>query len=240
MTVTAFSLEASGQTSKPVTIDVTDMELPAALRQVERQSGYYKISYDADLVRNYRVTASIKDQSALMAVRILVHNLPFNVTVDGNYIYLTPQESVATATNEVKGKQGSISGIVIDETNQPLAGVVVRQRNGKGMAMTDAEGRFSIATAEKKDFAVSDFDTYPLEQWRDGMFYFEDAPLIDVLISLGKWYGVSIVAYNESQLHRRIHFVADRTDNVADIVPRLNRILRSGKLSYDDRQLSLH
>lgn len=96
------------------------------------------------------------------------------------------------------------------------------------------------ATLTSDGFDVTEFDPYPLQQWRDGMFFFEDDELMDILIALGKWYGVSIVAYNDSALHRRVHFVADRNADLSPVIKDLNAILTDGhKIVYEDNQLSL-
>ena len=96
------------------------------------------------------------------------------------------------------------------------------------------------ATLTSDGFDVTEFDPYPLQQWRDGMFFFEDDELMNILIALGKWYGVSIVAYNDSALHRRVHFVADRNADLTPVIKDLNAILTDGhKIVYEDNQLSL-
>lgn len=99
-------------------------------------------------------------------------------------------------------------------------------------------GQEAKLTAE--GFEVEDIDPYPVSQWKDGLFYFDEDELIEVLVTLGKWYGVSIVAHNEEDLHRKVHFVADRTDDIGELVKSLNSIIPDSELVYKDRQISLY
>ena len=49
---------------KKVNINVKDASLSSALRQVEQQSGYYKINYPSAEVSRYKVTANVKNATA--------------------------------------------------------------------------------------------------------------------------------------------------------------------------------
>jgi len=71
-----------------VTLSCNDMPLPTALRNVEKQSGYYKINFNQDDARRYRVTASVRDASAEEAVRRIIAGLPFALSVKDRYIQL--------------------------------------------------------------------------------------------------------------------------------------------------------
>lgn len=72
---------------------------------------------------------------------------------------------------------------------------------------------------------VAEVDVYPWIQRRDGMFYFEEERLFDVLLEIGRWYNISIISYNEAALGRHVHFVADRTENPRDVLKELDKIL---------------
>ena len=56
-------LVAMAQGNK-VTINAQRQALTAALRQVEQQSGYYKVNYPYEAVKDYQVTASVKNVTA--------------------------------------------------------------------------------------------------------------------------------------------------------------------------------
>lgn len=85
---------------------------------------------------------------------------------------------------------------------------------------------------------VEDIDTYPVEQWRDGYFYF-DASLRDILIALGRWYNVNVVSDNHAALDQQLHFVAERTMSLYEIVDDLSSLLTNITINFDGRQITV-
>lgn len=83
---------------------------------------------------------------------------------------------------------------------------------------------------------IAEVDVYPWIQRRDGMFYFEEERLFDVLLEIGRWYNISIISYNEAALGRHVHFVADRTENPRDVLKELDKIL-DVEVMYDGDQI---
>lgn len=78
------------------------------------------------------------------------------------------------------------------------------------------------ATVSDGSIDIKDVDTYALTQWKDGFFYFDNARLADIMVSIGRWYNVSVVFEHEPDMERRLHFVAGHDETLHDIVARLN------------------
>lgn len=150
----------------------------------------------------------------------IVHTEYFNTRVYGTEFVVRASERKNAEVLLVEGCVGVSTGVDGEEA--------ARLQSGQEASLTP-EG-----------FDVTDFDPYPLQQWRDGMFFFEDNELLDVLVTLGKWYGVSIVAYNDEVLRRRLHFVADRTGDIEPVIEDLNAILSGRKVVYENGQISLY
>lgn len=70
---------------------------------------------------------------------------------------------------------------------------------------------------------VSSIDTKAFQYWKDGYFYFNDVPLIDVLIELGRWYNLNIELEKRSLMSYRLHMVAKRDEPAEDVIERLNK-----------------
>lgn len=73
-------------------------------------------------------------------------------------------------------------------------------------------------------FNVQSVDTYSYTQWKDGYFYFNNVPLVDIMQELGRWYNVDIEIENPKTMHTRLHFVADRNQGLAAALKNLNAI----------------
>ena len=82
------------------------------------------------------------------------------------------------------------------------------------MAVISSEG--TIATA--------DHDAYPLIQWKDGLFYFNDEPLLDIMIEIGRWYNSTVIFEDETAESLSLHFVAERSDPLHDVIKQLNKL----------------
>ena len=74
----------------------------------------------------------------------------------------------------------------------------------------------------KSSFDVSSVDTEYYVQWKEGFFYFDNVPLVEVLKELGRWYNVDIQITDNSLMSYRLHFIADRGASIAQVVDNLN------------------
>lgn len=79
-----------------------------------------------------------------------------------------------------------------------------------------------VTWSKDDGFAVKSVDTYPLTQWKDGFFYFDKTPLINIMQELGRWYNVSIVFENPDDMKRVMHIAAERNEKLSSIVKRIN------------------
>lgn len=94
-----------------------------------------------------------------------------------------------------------------------LAASTEKRRMHSGQAATLGDGGA---------LTVADADTYPYTQRRNGFFYFEHDPLLAIMAELGRWYNKTVVFENEQAMQTRLHFVADRGQDLKDIIASLN------------------
>lgn len=99
----------------------------------------------------------------------------------------------------------------------------------KGSVAVNAEGKEVMQKpgenaeySEDKDIEVTTVDTEGYIQWKDGYFYFDNVPLIDVVRDLGRWYNVNIEIRNNSLMSYRLHFIASRKASIKEFVDNLN------------------
>lgn len=75
---------------------------------------------------------------------------------------------------------------------------------------------------DQEVFKVKDVDVNYYVQWKDGYFYFDNVPLVEVLCDLGRWYNVNIEIEKPSLMSYRLHFIADRKADINEVVENLN------------------
>lgn len=150
-----FTISANAQNKgKDITLNVNRMNLPKALTEVEKQSGYYKINFNYDEMCQYTVSAVIKNKKAKEAVDILLGRLPFSCSVNGKYITVKKEQGVNNLQNSHMDEKKGVSGTVTDENGEPLLGAtIVVQGTARG-AVTDEQGHFNIPNAKPDEQIV--------------------------------------------------------------------------------------
>lgn len=100
--------------------------------------------------------------------------------------------------------------------------VALQSKKSKTMR-TIVPGQKAEFTSSGK-FVVRHVDTYAYIQWKEGYFYFNNVPLVEIMQELGRWYNVDIVIENPKMMHIRLHFVADRSQGISEALQNLNTI----------------
>lgn len=118
---------------------------------------------------------------------------------------------------DVKAYQGKSTQLIL------VSGKVAVQRRGEDSAPVVMKPD-EMATLEGGTIKISGVDTYPLIQWKNGLFYFHHASLLEVMKEIGRWYHVNVVFENKARLNTQVHFVAERSETIETIVKQLNEI----------------
>jgi len=87
-------------------------------------------------------------------------------------------------------------------------------------------------------FDLSTVDTYPLTQWKDGYFYFNNEPMVKIMQELGRWYNVNVVFEEQSDMNIKLHFVAERNQTIEKILEGISA-LDVVKVEYKDNTITV-
>lgn len=60
--------------------------------------------------------------------------------------------------------------------------------------------------------------------WKDDLFCFREAELVDIMKAIGRWYNLAIVFTDESAMHYHFNFWAHRTDQPEQVLQLLNQV----------------
>lgn len=81
------------------------------------------------------------------------------------------------------------------------------------------------ATLERNgSFSVKEVDTDVYEYWKDGYFYFDDAPLSAIMQKIGLWFNSDVRFDNRDAMKYHIHFFCDRTSTIEEVIGQLNML----------------
>ena len=73
--------------------------------------------------------------------------------------------------------------------------------------------------------------------WKEGYFYYDNVPLLDIMKDLGRWYNVSVVFCNAEAMDCRLHYVADRRQDLQHAITLLNLMQKFKVTLKDDHRL---
>ena len=73
-------------------------------------------------------------------------------------------------------------------------------------------------------FSMNTVNTYAYTQRKEGFFYFPDDTMRQIMVELGRWYNKAVVFEDASHMNLRLHFVAERTQSLAEIVNSLSEM----------------
>lgn len=72
------------------------------------------------------------------------------------------------------------------------------------------------------NFAIREVKAETCHRWAEGLFYFDNTELLEIMRELGRWYNIDIIFTNKQAMHYRMHFQSERTDSLAQVLDLLN------------------
>lgn len=145
----------------------------------------------------------------------------FEVTKDKKHPFVVKNDYFST---KVLGTVFNIRAFGKDDANVVLVSgkVVVKS----GIFSDDfyvKPGQKAICMG-RNDWKIISEDTYPYTQRKDGYFYFDHSSLHDIMAEIGRWYNKTVVFENTSIMSMQLHFVAERSQNLNQIIEQLNQM----------------
>lgn len=81
-------------------------------------------------------------------------------------------------------------------------------------ATLDRQGMISVQQVDVNDVTC----------WTEGIEFFDNTPLRDIVMQMGSWYNLSVVCHDERALDLQLHYMYDRNRSVEEAVKMLNSI----------------
>ncbi|GAE84091.1 SusC/RagA family TonB-linked outer membrane protein [Bacteroides reticulotermitis] len=130
---------------KKVSLNCKGMRLSEALIQVERQSEH-KLSFNFDELSQFNVTVNIKKKTVIEAIENLLHGLPYQTKVSGQFITIFRRNVQRQTSSPTRGGDYTIiRGKVVDTSDKPLPGVNISFKNRNYGTVTDINGNYAIS-----------------------------------------------------------------------------------------------
>lgn len=149
----------------------------------------------------------------------LVGEAFFTVTKDAHHPFIVESEKVRT---HVLGTEFNFRAYPNSNPHVTLVSGQVKVDNLISHESVMMKPGQDLTINKKSNFDVVSVDTEYYVQWKEGFFYFDNLPLVEVLKELGRWYNVDIQITDNSLMSYRLHFIADRGASIDQVVENLN------------------
>ena len=157
----------------------------------------------------------------------------FKVAKDKEHPFIVRTRTLQT---RVLGTEFNVSSYADSDTQVTLIEGSVEVSDGRRTTTRIRPGEQASLHTDG-NFSVQKVDVSSYVHWKEGYFYYDDVTLLDILKDLGRWYNVSVVVCNAEAMDCRLHYVADRREDLQHAVTLLNRMQKFKITLKDDRRL---
>lgn len=130
------------QNSAKITIQKKNISVIEALKEVEKQSDYSVGFNDSQLKNKPAISLDLKAVALEEALSQILEGSGFIYQIKDKYIMIVPDNK------PYKAPEKEVSGVVVDENNEPLIGVNIKVKGSPEGAITDIDGHFTITASQ--------------------------------------------------------------------------------------------
>lgn len=144
LTVTMLQASANGF-SQSVSLKEKNARLESVFKKIEKQTGYY-FWYEIKAVKDAaRVTIDLSNSPLTETLSACLKDLPFEYTIIDRTIVIKAKRLASDHLAPAAVLPVEVSGRIVDENNNPLAGASVKLKGTDIGTATDGDGRFTLS-----------------------------------------------------------------------------------------------
>lgn len=157
----------------------------------------------------------------------------FKVSKDARHPFIVKSGNIQV---RVLGTEFNVRSYVPDDVRVTLIEGKVAVSDTCGIHCVEMTPGQSAQPSADGTIVVNEVDIDSFLYWKEGYFYFDDVTLVDMMKEIGRWYNIDIEFRNSKIMELRMHFFANRHQDIFHLIELLNRMervhayLESGKL----------
>jgi TonB-linked SusC/RagA family outer membrane protein len=153
-------LLSAGLNAQLISLNVKEVPLTQVLKEIEKQTDYRFVYSNTVIERSRPVTLSVSQEQLAKVLKLCFTNQPFTYEMDGKFVVL----KITDSTRENPAGSTMLTGRIISDRGDELAGVTVHLKGTSYSVMTDQKGLFSIDnSAGAETIVVSGAEFAPQE-----------------------------------------------------------------------------
>ncbi|MCI1681148.1 MAG: FecR domain-containing protein [Bacteroides sp.] len=157
----------------------------------------------------------------------------FKVSPDKKRPFIVKTENIQTL---VLGTEFNLRNYSATDIHITLVHGALKVSNHRGENPVNIKPGQDAFLKPDGSFAVKGVELEAYTEWKDGYFYFDNKPLIEVMQDIGRWYDVDIIFEHQHNINSKVHFVANRKGTLYDVIDLLNS-LHIVKASLKDKKV---
>lgn len=163
MTTFLLQVSAAGFAQK-ITLNEKNASLEHIVTEIRKQSGYDFIVNARSLKSAKPVSIQVKEVSLEQALIICFSNQPLTYSLEEMTVVIKDKPRTLLDRVSEYLNAADVSGRVVNEKGQPLAGVNVSEKGAKNHTATDANGAFSLKNVKENAVLVYSYIGYKTKE----------------------------------------------------------------------------
>lgn len=82
----------------------------------------------------------------------------------------------------------------------------------------------NLSIDDNDKVTIQNVETDVFYYWKEGYFFFDNTPIVDIMKCIGEWYNMNVVFKNQEVMNHKIHYFCDRTGTIDDALTLFNNI----------------
>ncbi|MDR2773653.1 MAG: TonB-dependent receptor [Tannerella sp.] len=145
----------AGEIIEKITLSFSNLPLSEAIKRVEAASKY-TFFYDVNKTNlQHRVSLNATDMDIDNAIRAMLTTTDLTFNITNRQIALIPSQQEQEDDLQRENAKKRITGIVVDDKGEPVAGANIVEKGGTNGTVTEANGKFSLDVADNTVLQVS-------------------------------------------------------------------------------------
>ncbi len=143
----------------------------------------------------------------------------FKVAVDRQHPFVVETDYMQS---EVLGTEFNVRTYTADDCHVTLVKGGVRVSDAARRHVAELRPGQDARLEPDAGFVLTQVDTEAYTAWKDGLFYFDQATLADIMRELGRWYDADVTFEASADKNFRMRFLADRRGSLEQVLDLLN------------------
>ena len=152
--VTAFLLCLNlNLAAQNVSLNLKSVTVKKAITELRQKSGYSFVFEAGDL--DIQKVVSVNATNIKQAIEQILQGQRLSYEIKGTNIIVSKSLQQNTQRQQNVGEKKKVSGVIKDETGEPVVGATIRQKGVQGGTITDLDGHFTLMVDEGSELEIS-------------------------------------------------------------------------------------